>query len=131
MKGDLWKTQLKSEDSKSRNNLYYFLDMFQTVLSWRYIPIIVAVLVLIPIGTVMLSFLTPAGEIWQHLVETTLSRLLLNSFWLALGVAVSSTLLGVSLAWFTAVCDFPGRKIFLGDYCFLLLFPHMFWHLLL
>ena len=94
MKGDLWKTQLKSEGSKSRNSLYYLLGMFQTALSWRYIPIIVAVLVLIPVGTVMLSFLAPAGEIWQHLVETTLSRLLLNSFWLALGVAVSSALLG-------------------------------------
>ena len=123
MKGDLWKTQLKSEGSKSRNNLYYLLDMFQTVLSWRYIPIIVAVLVLIPVGTVMLSFFTPAGEIWEHLVETTLSRLLLNSFWLALGVAVSSALLGVSLAWFTAVCDFPGRKIFSWGLLLPLAFP--------
>ena len=123
MKGDLWKTQLKSEGSKSRNNLYYLLDMFQTVLSWRCIPIIVAVLVLIPVGTVMLSFFTPAGEIWEHLVETTLSRLLLNSFWLALGVAVSSALLGVSLAWFTAVCDFPGRKIFSWGLLLPLAFP--------
>ena len=123
MKGDLWKTQLKSEGSKSRSNLYYLLGLFQTVLSWRYIPIIVAVLVLIPVGTVMLSFLTPAGEIWQHLVETTLSRLLLNSFWLALGVAVSSALLGVSLAWFTAVCDFPGRKIFSWGLLLPLAFP--------
>ena len=123
MKGDLWKTQLKSEGSKSRNNLFYLLGMFQTVLSWRYIPIIVAVLVLIPVGTVMLSFLAPAGEIWQHLVETTLSRLLLNSFWLALGVAVSSALLGVSLAWFTAVCDFPGRKIFSWGLLLPLAFP--------
>ncbi len=123
MKGDLWKTQLKSESSKSRNNLYYLLDMFQTALSWRYIPIIVAVLVLIPVGTVMLSFLTPAGEIWKHLVETTLSRLLLNSFWLALGVAVSSALLGVSLAWFTAVCDFPGRKILSWGLLLPLAFP--------
>ena len=85
MKGDLWKTQLKSEGSNSRNNSYCSPDVFQTVLGWRYIPVIVAILVLIPVGTVMLSFLTPAGEIWQHLVETTLSRLLLNSFWLALG----------------------------------------------
>lgn len=123
MKGDLWKTQLKSEGSNSRNNSYCSPDVFQTVLGWRYIPVIVAILVLIPVGTVMLSFLTPAGEIWQHLVETTLSRLLLNSFWLALGVAVSSAVLGVSLAWFTAVCDFPGRKIFSWGLLLPLAFP--------
>jgi len=123
MKGDLWKTQLKSEGSNSRNNSYCSPDVFQTVLGWRYIPVIVAILVLIPVGTVMLSFLTPTGEIWQHLVETTLSRLLLNSFWLALGVAVSSAVLGVSLAWFTAVCDFPGRKIFSWGLLLPLAFP--------
>lgn len=114
---------MKSEGSNSRNNSYCSPDVFQTVLGWRYIPVIVAILVLIPVGTVMLSFLTPAGEIWQHLVETTLSRLLLNSFWLALGVAVSSAVLGVSLAWFTAVCDFPGRKIFSWGLLLPLAFP--------
>ncbi len=119
----MWKTQLKSEGSNSRNNSYCSPDVFQTVLGWRYIPVIVAILVLIPVGTVMLSFLTPAGEIWQHLVETTLSRLLLNSFWLALGVAISSAVLGVSLAWFTAVCDFPGRKIFSWGLLLPLAFP--------
>lgn len=114
---------MKSEGSNSRNNSYCSPDVFQTVLGWRYIPVIVAILVLIPVGTVMLSFLTPAGEIWQHLVETTLSRLLLNSFWLALGVAISSAVLGVSLAWFTAVCDFPGRKIFSWGLLLPLAFP--------
>ena len=104
---------MKSEGSNSRDNSYCLSGSLQTVLGWRYIPVIVAILVLIPVGTVMLSFLSPAGEIWQHLVETTLSRLLLNSFWLALGVATSSAVLGVSLAWFTAVYDFPWPKNFL------------------
>jgi iron(III) transport system permease protein len=123
MKGGLWKTQLKSEGNNSINNFCCSPDVFQTVLGWRYIPVIVAILVLIPVGTIMLSFLTPAGDVWQHLVETTLSRLLLNSFWLALGVALSSALLGVSLAWFTAVYDFPGRKIFSWGLLLPLAFP--------
>ena len=91
---------------------HYPPSVFRTTLSWRFIPVLVAVLVLIPVGTVILSFLTPTGDVWQHLVETILPSLLINTFWLALGVSVSSALLGVSLAWFTAVCDFPGRKIF-------------------
>ena len=123
MKGDFWKIQLKSKGSNSTSNSYCTPGSLQTVLGWRYIPVIVAILVLIPVGTVMLSFLSPAGEIWQHLVETTLSRLLLNSFWLALGVAASSAVLGVSLAWFTAVYDFPGRKIFSWGLLLPLAFP--------
>ena len=114
---------MKSEGSNSRGNSYCLSGSLQTVLGWRYIPVIVAILVLIPVGTVMLSFLSPAGEIWQHLVETTLSRLLLNSFWLALGVATCSAVLGVSLAWFTAVYDFPGRKIFSWGLLLPLAFP--------
>ena len=114
---------MKSEGSNSRGNSYCLSGSLQTVLGWRYIPLIVAILVLIPVGTVMLSFLSPAGEIWQHLVETTLSRLLLNSFWLALGVATFSAVLGVSLAWFTAVYDFPGRKIFSWGLLLPLAFP--------
>ena len=79
---------------------------------WRLIPFLVAALVLIPIGTILSSFFAPTSDIWQHLVETTLLSLLINTFWLALGVVSGTTLLGVSLAWLTAVCEFPGRKLF-------------------
>lgn len=79
---------------------------------WRLIPFLVAALVLAPIGTVVSSLFAPTGDVWEHLVETTLASLLVNTFWLALGVASGSALLGVSLAWFTAVCEFPGRKFF-------------------
>ena len=79
---------------------------------WRLIPFLVAALVLIPIGTILSSFFAPTSDIWQHLVETTLLSLLINTFWLALGVVSGTALLGVSLAWLTAVCEFPGRKLF-------------------
>ena len=79
---------------------------------WRLIPFLVAALVLIPIGTILSSFFAPTSDIWQHLVETTLLSLIINTFWLALGVVSGTTLLGVSLAWLTAVCEFPGRKLF-------------------
>jgi iron(III) transport system permease protein len=79
---------------------------------WRLISFLVAALVLIPIGTILSSFFAPTSDIWQHLVETTLLSLLINTFWLALGVVSGTALLGVSLAWLTAVCEFPGRKLF-------------------
>ena len=56
---------------------------------WRLIPFLGAALVLIPIGTVLSSFFAPASDIWQHLVETTLPGLLVNTFWLALGVSAA------------------------------------------
>jgi len=84
----------------------------RTSIGWRAIPVLIATLVLIPVGTVVSSLFAPAGDVWQHLVETTLAELLVNTFWLAVGVSLGTALLGVSLAWFTAVCDFPGRGFF-------------------
>lgn len=104
---------MKSEGGSTRTSFFHCPPYgFQAIFSWRFIPVLVAVLVLIPVGTILLSFLAPAGDVWQHLVETILPSLLINTFWLTLGVAASSALLGVSLAWFTAVCEFPGRKFF-------------------
>ncbi|MBL4608883.1 MAG: iron ABC transporter permease, partial [Pseudomonadales bacterium] len=51
-------------------------------------------------------------EIWAHLLETVLSTLLVNTLVMLLGVGLIVSFVGVSLAWLTAVCDFPGRKFF-------------------
>ena len=80
--------------------------------SWRLFPFLIAALVLVPISVVISSFFTPAGDVWLHIVETTLPRLLTNTFWLAIGVVSGTVLLGVSLAWFTAVYEFSGQKFF-------------------
>lgn len=79
---------------------------------WRIIPFLIAALILIPIAVVFSSVFMPANDVWQHLVETTLLTLLINTFWLALGVLTGSALLGVSLAWLTAVYEFPGSRFF-------------------
>lgn len=61
----------------------------------------------------MFSFvLQPASENWHHLADTVLSRYMTNSLWLMLGTTIGSLLLGVSCAWLTAMCEFPGRKWF-------------------
>jgi iron(III) transport system permease protein len=102
-----------ANNASTRNGFFSFSAFtYRASSGWRLIPFLVAALVLIPVGTVMSSLFAPTGDVWQHLVETTLADLLINTFWLALGVAVGATLLGVSLAWFTAVCEFPGRKFF-------------------
>ena len=79
---------------------------------WRLAAFAIALLIIIPLAVVLSSFLSPEGEIWNHLAENVLPGLLANTIRLVLGVGVGVTLLGVSLAWLTAACEFPGRKFF-------------------
>lgn len=79
---------------------------------WRITAFGIALLVVIPLVVVLSSLLHPEEELWRHLLEYVLPDLLSNTFKLALGVSLGVTLLGVSLAWLTAVCEFPGRRFF-------------------
>ena len=72
----------------------------------------IALLIVIPLTVVLASLLSPEKEIWRHLAEHVLPELLANTFKMVIGVAAGVTLLGVSLAWLTAACDFPGRRFF-------------------
>ena len=53
--------------------------------------------------------LLQTDEVGQHLSATLLPEWLLNTVRLALGVGVGVLLVGVSLAWLTALHHFPGR----------------------
>ena len=54
----------------------------------------------------------PAGEVWAHLVDTVLKDYVINSLLLMLGVAIGTFILGVSTAWLTTSCQFPGQPVF-------------------
>jgi len=79
---------------------------------WQHLTLAVALLVLAPLTVLLLSWTEPAWGIWQHLRETLLSQLLINTFILVVGVTTGTLLLGVSLAWLTGACEFPGRTHF-------------------
>lgn len=100
------------------------------MLVWRLIPFLAAILVLAPVGVVVSSLLAPTSDIWQHLIATSLPLLLHNTFWLACGVITGTAILGTSLAWITAVYDFPGRGFSLGHYYCLWLCQRMLLRLL-
>ena len=78
---------------------------------WRLATTFIAVLVLIPLVVVLSSIFSPTDSIWEHLIETVLPELVINTFWLMLGVGIGTGILGVSLAWLTVICEFPGRKL--------------------
>lgn len=77
---------------------------------WYPITFAVAALVLLPISVLLLSWAEIDREIWSHLWETQMTRLLGNTLVLVAGVGVGVTVLGVSLAWLTSLCEFPGRR---------------------
>lgn len=77
---------------------------------WTALAILVAALVLMPILVIVFSWSSDQTELWKHLIETQLSTLLGNTLILLLGVGCGVVLLGVSLSWLTAMCEFPGRR---------------------
>ena len=77
---------------------------------WRLVALAIAAVVLLPLLVLIASWHEIPVDIWRHLLETQLGRLLANTFKLLLGVGTGVTVLGVSLAWLTAVCEFPGRR---------------------
>lgn len=79
---------------------------------WRAGVILIAALVAAPLVFVLGSSFSGTGEIWAHIIENLLGELLLNTFWLVLGVSAGTLVLGVGLAWLTSVYDFPLRGFF-------------------
>lgn len=80
--------------------------------AWRWVAALIAIPVLLPLLVILGSLFTPESDIWRHLFEFVLPEVLINTAWLIAGVALVAGLLGTSLAWFTAVTEFPGRRFF-------------------
>ena len=79
---------------------------------WRLVAFGTALSVALPLGVILWSFHYSTGEIWQHLTRHLLADLLMNTTILAGGVLGGTFILGVSLAWLTGACEYPGRKMF-------------------
>ena len=86
---------------------------------WLGSILLVALILSLPVLTVASSVFEPSGDNWQHIKETVLSEYLGNSARLVFGVTIGTLLIGVSTAWLTAMCSFPGKRWFI----WLLLLP--------
>jgi iron(III) transport system permease protein len=67
-------------------------------------------LCLLPVLQVGSALFSPAPEVWAH-VGPLLPGLLVNTLELVLGVVIGTGVLGVGLAWLTALHEFPGRTL--------------------
>ena len=79
---------------------------------WTGGAVVILLLVLTPIFTIIIKLFDKPGENWDHIVSTLLPAYFYNSFLLLLGVGAFTFFLGVSMAWFVSVYEFPGRKYF-------------------
>ncbi len=77
---------------------------------WSVGAAAIAILVLMPILAVGWIALTPADNIWPHLIATTLPRYLVNTGILMVGVGVLTAVVGTGTAWLVVMYRFPGRR---------------------
>ncbi|MDP2239367.1 MAG: iron ABC transporter permease [Burkholderiales bacterium] len=72
----------------------------------------IALLIALPVVVVLLNVFLPGQGAWRHLVATVLPEYVGNSLALMLGVAFGVMVGGITTAWLTTMCRFPGRRIF-------------------
>ncbi|MFK8079863.1 MAG: ABC transporter permease [Granulosicoccus sp.] len=79
---------------------------------WTVMALTVAFIVLLPILSVVWLAFNPEENIWPHLFQTVLSGYVMTTLGLMLGVAIGTSVIGVSTAWLVTHYEFPGRKFF-------------------
>jgi iron(III) transport system permease protein len=73
--------------------------------------IAVAVALSVPVVVVVMNIFIPSQGTWAHLAATVLPEYVRNSLGLLLGVAYGVVTIGVTAAWLTTMCQFPGRRL--------------------
>lgn len=86
--------------------------VFNGISIWHLLSLILAFIVAWPLFVIFSAWFQPESVIWRHLADTVLVDLVLNTLVLAFGVTSGVLVLGVGLAWLTALCEFPGRRFF-------------------
>ncbi|MDP7601292.1 MAG: iron ABC transporter permease, partial [Rhodospirillales bacterium] len=89
----------------TRSRLRFLTD------GWTISSFVIAVLVAIPILTVIGLAILPEENIWQHLASTVLPRYIRTTLGLMIGVGIGTLTIGVGTAWIVTTCNIPGRWI--------------------
>jgi iron(III) transport system permease protein len=79
---------------------------------WSLAAAALVLCVLIPVLVVAVSLLGETPASWEHIRSTVLSRYMMNTGMLVLGIGAVTALVGVSTAWLITFYHFPGDRIF-------------------
>jgi len=74
-------------------------------------------MIALPVVVVLLNIFVPGQGTWRHLAATVLPGYVGNSLALMMGVAFGVMVGGVSTAWLTTMCRFPGGACSNGRCC--------------
>ena len=85
--------------------------------AWVVCTVSIALLLSIPVITVLYSLFLPSSDVWQHLKSTVLASYATNSLLLVIGVTIGTSLIGISTAWLCSVLIFLDEKFLVGRYC--------------
>ena len=77
---------------------------------WPGGALVLAALVVIPIGFLAIGILDPETEVWRQQWDTRLPGQLVDTAVLLVGVSFGALFLGSSLAWLVSAYRFPGSK---------------------
>ena len=80
-------------------------------LRWVLLFLIVTFITAPIISLIIMAF-GDAGDVWPHLIATTLPRSVMATMELMLGVGSLTMVVGVGTAWLVTMCQFPGRRLF-------------------
>ena len=78
---------------------------------WTSGTLLLAFFIAAPLLAVSIFALQPSGDIWHHLLTTVLSRYVMTTIGLMVGVGIGTLLIGTATAWLVTLCRFPGRRI--------------------
>jgi iron(III) transport system permease protein len=79
---------------------------------WPGGALVLAALVVVPIGFLAIGILDPETEVWRQQWDTRLPGQLVDTAVLLVGVSFGALFLGSSLAWLVSAYRFPGSKAF-------------------
>jgi len=79
---------------------------------WTIGTAVIALLMAVPLITVVALALAPSDDIWPHLVDTVLGKYVRTTLTLMAGVGIGVFVIGTGTAWLVTMCRFPGRGIF-------------------
>ncbi len=81
-------------------------------LGWLSAPIVIVIAaILLPIVAMLVLAVTGAETDWSHLWRNVLPRSITDTIALALGVALTTTIVGCLTAWLVTMHEFPGRAL--------------------
>src|SRR6478672_4261570 len=79
---------------------------------WTLAVIALALPIAIPAIGVLSSIFFEAKDTWQHLTDTVLTRYIVNSLLLTIGVGFGVVVIGVGCAWLVTMCRFRASRVF-------------------